>query len=86
MEDNRRKQPLVQKIKSKRQDTREKPNKKAKTKSGKTKCKGCDKDFNCIVNHVKKSFRCQNMYGVTEKLHESMSLQEGLSIFNYFLQ
>ena len=30
-------------------------------KSGQTKCKGCEKEFKSIENHVKKSFHCQNM-------------------------
>ena len=39
-------------------------------KSGPTKCKGCEKEFKSIVSHVKKSFHCQNMYGINETLDE----------------
>ena len=41
-------------------------------KSGQTKCKGCEKEFKSIENHVKKSFHCQNMYDINEKLDETM--------------
>ena len=41
-------------------------------KSGPTKCKGCEKEFKSIVSHVKKSFHCQNMYGINETLDENM--------------
>ena len=52
------------------------PKKKARQvtekQSGQTKCEGCEKEVKNIVNHVKKSFCCKNMNGISEKLDENL--------------
>ena len=37
-----------------------------KKKSKNTMCKGCNEEHKSIVNHLKRAFPCQNMYGVNE--------------------